>query len=344
MLFRFYDKIKMNLKGGGTMITIRQIAEEAGVSKSTVSRYLNAGYVSKKTTEKIKAVIEKYNYVPNEFARTLKSDKTNFIGVVIPRIDSPSVMSMLDGVDRTARENGYQILISNTDLVVEREIESIYNLMQSKVAGIILIATEITPQHLEAQEEIAVPMLFIGQNHPDVFSVNHDNYAAGKKLATHLLAYKHDNITYVGVPESDHSVGVERKRGIMETFRQEGVSVNEVISTFRTKDNYYLALDLLRKPVSSLYICATDNMAMGFYRAAHELGLMVGKNISLAGFGGYAFSEFLTPPLTTMDFHHELVGETAAFNLFERIKGIAIEREHLIAVTYLKRASVTHPA
>lgn len=78
-------------------------------------------------------------------------------------------MSMLDGIDRTAREQGYQILISNTDLAVEREIESIYSLMQNKVAGIILIATEITPQHLEAQEAISVPILFIGQNHADVF-------------------------------------------------------------------------------------------------------------------------------------------------------------------------------
>ena len=85
-------------------------------------------------------------------------------------------------------------------------------------------------------------------------------------------------------------------------------------------------------------------MAMGFYRAAHELGLTIGKDISLAGFGGYAFSEFLTPPLTTMDFHHELVGETAAFNLFERIKGAKIARENTVAVTFLKRESVTHKA
>lgn len=68
------------------MITIRQIAQEAGVSKSTVSRYLNDGYVSEETAEKIKLVIEKYNYVPNEFARTLKSDKSNFIGVIIPEL------------------------------------------------------------------------------------------------------------------------------------------------------------------------------------------------------------------------------------------------------------------
>ena len=326
------------------MITIRQIDQEAGVSKSTVSRYLNDGYVSEETAEKIKLVIEKYNYVPNEFARTLKSDKSNFIGVIIPRIDSPSAMSMLDGIDRTAREQGYQILISNTDLAVEREIESIYSLMQNKVAGIILIATEITPQHLEAQEAISVPILFIGQNHADVFSVNHDNYAAGKKLASHLLSFNHQTVTYIGVTENDYSIGVERKRGIRETFQEAGVSVTEVMSTFRTKDNYYLALDLLKKPRSTLYICATDNMAMGFYRAAHELGLMVGKDISLAGFGGYAFSEFLTPPLTTMDFHHELVGETAAFNLFAQIQGRDIARESIIAVTFLKRDSVVDNA
>ncbi|MGP6147333.1 LacI family DNA-binding transcriptional regulator [Jeotgalibaca sp. A122] len=322
------------------MVTIRQIAKEAGVSKSTVSRYLNDGYVSEDTAEKIKTVIDKYNFVPNKFARTLKSDKSNFIGVIIPRIDSPSAMSMLDGIDRTARANGFQILISNTDLEVGREIESIYSLVQNKVAGIILIATEITPEHLEAQESLSVPILFIGQNHDSVYSVNHDNYLAGKTLAENLLPFGHKDVTYVGVSEHDQSVGVERKKGVVETFKKSGITVTEVESTFRTKDNYYLALDLLKESTSTLYIAATDNMAMGFYRAAHDLGLVVGKDISIAGFGGYAFSEFLTPPLTTMDFHHELVGETAAFNLFERIAGKSIARETTIAVTYLKRKSV----
>lgn len=322
------------------MITIRQIAQEAGVSKSTVSRYLNDGYVSQETADKIKAVIDKYNFVPNEFARTLKSEKSNYIGVIIPRIDSPSAMSMLDGIDRSAREHGYQILISNTDLDGSREIDSIYSLVQNKVAGIILIATEITAHHIEAQASIQVPILFVGQTHPDVYWVNHDNYRAGEKLAENLLAYNHQDITYIGVPESDHSVGVERKNGVIETFAKNGVTVKQIVSTFRTKDNYYLALDLLRGSHSSLFITATDNMAMGFYRAAHELGLQVGKDVSIAGFGGYAFSEFLTPPLTTMDFHHELVGETAAVSLFQRIQGQMIPRENLISVTYIKRNSV----
>lgn len=322
------------------MITIRQIAQEAGVSKSTVSRYLNDGYVSEETAIKIKEVIQKYNYTPNEFARNLKIDKSKFIGVIIPRIDSPSTMGMLDGIDRTARENGYQILISNTDLEAKREIESIYSLVQNKVAGIILIATEITTEHLEAQKTVKVPIMFVGQDHEQVFSVNHDNYEAGKKLAENLLAFNHQKVSYIGVPEHDRSVGLDRKNGVVDTFEKNGINVNQVESTFRTKDNYYLALDLLKQRLATLYITATDNMAMGFYRAAHDLGLVVGQDISIAGFGGYAFSEFLTPPLTTMDFHHELVGETAAFNLFQRIEGKVIEAQATISVTYLNRKSV----
>ncbi|MDE1549194.1 LacI family DNA-binding transcriptional regulator [Jeotgalibaca caeni] len=322
------------------MITIRQIAKEAGVSKSTVSRYLNKGYVSEEAATKIKSVIEKYNYTPNEFARNLKSEKSKFIGVVIPRMDSPSMMTMVDGIDRLTREKGYQLLISNTDLKVEREIESITSLIQNKVAGIILFATEITKEHLALQQQMNLPIIFVGQTHPDVYAINHDNFAAGKLLAEKLLSFHHQQITYIGVPERDQSVGKDRKRGVLSTYEEAGISVRVIESTFRTKDNYYLALDLLKHSSSTLYIATTDNMAMGLYRAAHDHKLTIGKDISIAGFGGYSFSEFLTPPLTTIDFHHELVGETAALNLMELIDGKEIDRETIINVSYLERESV----
>lgn len=322
------------------MITIRQIAQEAGVSKSTVSRYLNKGYVSEETAKKIKTVIDKHNYVPNEFARNLKSEKSKFIGVVIPRIDSPSTMSMLDGVDRICRAKGYQLLIFNTNLDVKREIEGLYSLVHNKVAGIILFATMITEEHLRAQKKLKVPIIFVGQNHKDVYAINHDNYAAGKLLAEKMLAYRHEQIAYIGVPENDYSVGVERKRGVMDTFAKAGFHVSYIESTFRTKDNYYLAMDLFKTLEATLYITATDNMAMGLYRAAYEMNLTVGADISLAGFGGYAFSGFLTPPLTTIDFHHELVGETAAANLLKKLEGGAIDRAIAIDFSYMDRESV----
>ncbi|MHC5227723.1 LacI family DNA-binding transcriptional regulator [Enterococcus sp. LJL99] len=322
------------------MITIRQIAQEAGVSKSTVSRYLNNGYVSKKSEEKIKQIINKHNFIPNEFARNLKAEKSKFIGVVVPRFDSPSVMSVLDGIDKVARKNGYQLLIQNTELDIAREIESLFSLVQNKVAGIISFATEITEDLLQAVDKINCPIIIFGQSHPDVYSVNQNNFQAGQLLASRLISYGHQNVIYVGVPEVDVSIGIDRKKGVVETFEKHGISVKTVEATFRINDNYHLGLELFDQPQATLYIAATDNMAMGLYKAAHEKGLQVGSDISIAGFGGYTFGEFVIPTLTTVDLHHYHAGEVAAIQLIKRINGESIQKEHFIEVSFCSRESV----
>lgn len=323
------------------MITIKQIAQEAGVAKSTVSRYLNQGSVSSGTAQKIEAVIGKYNYTPNEFAQNLKAKKSKFLGVIAPRINSPSVMKLIEGIDKQARDIGYQILISNTELDISREIESIYSLVKNRVAGIILLATEITPSHLEAAKEVDVPILFVGQSHPEVYSLDHDNYLAGQQLAEEVSALGYKKVLYIGVPESDRSVGIYRKAGVVETFRQTGGTVNVVPSTFYAEDNYLLGKTLLKKTTAELIITATDSMAMGVIKAAHELGVEIGKDLSIAGFGGYSFGEYLYPALTTVDFHYFDVGHQAAHLLNQQITGGTIPLRTMVPTHVILRNSVT---
>lgn len=322
------------------MVTIKQIAKEAGVSKSTVSRYLNKGYVSEATAQKIEKIIAEHNYSPNEFARNLKIQKSNFIGVITPRLTSPSIMAMLNGIDEVARKNGFQMLISNTELAVQREIENIYSLVQNKVAGIILFATEITKEHIEVAKAIDIPLLFVGQSDEAVYSVDHDNYQAGVDLATSLLPYGHQNVLYIGVPENDISVGVQRKRGVVSTFTAHQIMPETVMSTFYPEDNYRLGLELLPQKKASLIVCATDNMAMGLIKAAHQLDISIGEELSVAGFGGYSFGEYLYPPLTTVDFHHQAVGEKAALLMDELLQGHVIPRRTTIETTPIIRNSV----
>lgn len=322
------------------MVTIKQIAKESGVSKSTVSRYLNNGYVSEATAEKIEKIISKYNYSPNEFARNLKIQKSNFIGVISPRLTSPSIMAILNGIDEIARKNGFQMLISNTELEIKREIESIYSLVQNKVAGIILLATEITEEHIKVANSIDVPILFVGQSNESVYSVDHDNYQAGVNLAQALLEYGHKEVLYIGVPENDLSVGINRKQGVMTTFLDNGITPQIVFSTFYPEDNYQLGLELLPQSNASLIICATDSMAMGVIKAANQLNIAIGSELSVAGFGGYSFGEYLYPPLTTVDFHHQFVGEKAACLMTELLQGNEIEKQTIVDTTMIIRNSV----
>lgn len=94
----------------------------AGVAKSTVSRYLNNGSVSEKTKQKLQKIIEETGYVPNQFAQSLKAQRSNMIGVVLPRFDSPSTNQVLKGMDELAYQKGYQLVLTNSNLDIQREI------------------------------------------------------------------------------------------------------------------------------------------------------------------------------------------------------------------------------
>ena len=147
------------------MSTIIDIAKLAGVAKSTVSRYLNGGSVGEATKKKIQKAIKETGYSPNPFAQSLKAKKTNIIGTIVPRLDSYASSQTLIGIDEQLKKMNYQMLISNTSQNLEREIESIYSFANQKMAGIILLATEITDQHIQAFESVKVPVLLIGQEH-----------------------------------------------------------------------------------------------------------------------------------------------------------------------------------
>ena len=135
------------------MNTIEDIARLAGVAKSTVSRYLNGGSISESTKKKIERIINETGYAPNSFAQSLKAKKPNIIGTIVPRLDSFATSQILMGIDEQLMEQNYQMLISNTSQVVEREVESVYSLSNQKVAGILLLSTEITNAHLKAFSE-----------------------------------------------------------------------------------------------------------------------------------------------------------------------------------------------
>ena len=127
---------------------INEIAKLAGVSRATVSRFLNDGYVSKEKRELIAHVINETGYVPSQQARTLRTGKTKLVGVIIPKINSHSVSRMVAGITKVLAQNGYQVLLANTDNNEKAEVDYL-NLFaeRNKVDGIILIATVFTNAH-----------------------------------------------------------------------------------------------------------------------------------------------------------------------------------------------------
>ena len=104
-------------------MNINKIAELAGVSRTTISRYLNNGYVSEKNRKKIQKIIDETGYVPSSFAQTLRTKKTNLIGVILPKISSSTISRIVDGISTELKKDGYNVLLGNTDLDIEKEID-----------------------------------------------------------------------------------------------------------------------------------------------------------------------------------------------------------------------------
>lgn len=319
------------------MSNINDIAKLAGVAKSTVSRYLNGGSVSEKTRLKIDAVVKETGYQPNQFAQSLKRKRTNMIGVVIPRLNSYASNETLIGIESVMREINYQILIANTNLDTKREIEALKTFETSKIDGIILLATIITPELLACIKKIKVPVMIVGQNHPNLYTVIQNDYEAAKMLGAYFKTHQKDNLAYIGVSETDEAVGVNRKRGVIDGYEYP-LDIYE--TTFSLNDAYQLGLKVLSEKDYNGIICATDNIALGILKAAHELKINVPKTLSIAGFGGYETTSIVSPQVTTMKYDYIVTGEVAARALLKRINDEEIPQIHVMPFTLEEKESV----
>lgn len=313
------------------MKTIADIAKIAGVAKSTVSRYLNGGSVSEETKKKIELVIEETGYAPNAFAQSLKAKKTNIIGTIIPRLDSYATSRTLMGIDERLRELNYHMLVSNTGQDLKREIENIYTLAKQKVAGIVLLATQITDAHLTAFKEINIPVLLVGQQHDDVYSLVHDDETAGYAIGKYIAQRGHKKIAFLGVDEYDIAVGVKRKKGFAQAVYEhaDDVEARFFETTFSMSDAVEQARQLFDEFSPSAVVCATDNIAIGAVKAAYQKNLRIPEDISITGFGGYEVTAMMNPSLTTIHIHFTEAGQTAANHIVKLVKG-----EEIPLITY----------
>ncbi|PLT33411.1 LacI family DNA-binding transcriptional regulator [Bacillus sp. V5-8f] len=323
------------------MVTIADIAKIAGVSKSTVSRYLNGGSISDATRKKIERVIEENSYSPNKFAQSLKAKKTNIIGTIVPRLDSFATSQTLIGIDEQLRELDCQLVISNSSQDLQREIENIYSLAKQKIAGIILLATEITDLHLEAFRQVQIPVILVGQQHDQFHSIIHKDYEAAYELGKHVLQKGHRNIAYLGVTEKDIAVGVKRKEGFKKAVKeQSNATVNYYETSFNIEASMKKVPEIIKEHQPSIIVCATDNIALGALKAAYMKGQRVPKDLSITGFGGYDVTEITYPGITTAKFFYKEAGNLAAKDIVKLVNGEELEKIKFTKYKIIDRESV----
>lgn len=285
-------------------LTIVDIAKMAGVGTTTVSRYFNGGNLKKETHERIKEIVDKYNYTPNTFAKALKSTDSKIIGVIVPCLHSYVSGNTLKYLDKELKENNYETLIMNANFDENKQLEYIKKLARMNVDGIILLPTTMSKAYESTIKSIDVPVVMLGQEGEYTYSVEYNDFNAARDLTNYVLASGHNKIAYLGVSEDDIAVGYYRKLGVIMTLEKYGLKPkNILITNFSMEEAYDIVKENIQKlKDDSCLICATDNLAYGAIKALEEEGLNVGENYSVAAFGDYTSSALLKSPLTTIKF------------------------------------------
>lgn len=306
-------------------MNINEIAKLAGVSRATISRYLNNGYVSREKRQTIARVIEETGYIPSSQAQMLRSRKTKVIGVILPKLNSDAIGREITGISSVLSAEGYQFLLANTANDERKELDYIKTFRNNQVDGIILIATVFTSEHRVLLKELGLPVVILGQNVKGFPSVYHDDYDAARDITTLLIREGRKNIGYIGVMLKDEAAGSSRYHGYMDAFQAEKVRMNEkamIEAEFNMEDGYYKSRELFNRfPNLDGLFCATDSIAVGAMEYLKEAGYEIPGDLSVTGVGHSSLSKVVSPKLTTIHYYYEASGEEAAQLLVQLLRG-----------------------
>ena len=304
-------------------MTIKEVAELAGVSTAAVSRYFNGGSLSDEKRKKIRKIVEKNNYSPNALAQTMRTGKSGHIGVIVPYIHSNSMSQIMEGIAEGLKANDYIFILACTDGEKEKEVMFIESMQKSGMDGIILMGTVMTPHLKDTIDNSIIPIVVTGQSFKGVSSVYHDDIHCMKDI-TQLMLKKRKKIAYVGVDEEDAAVGQARRKGVEKAFLEAGIDADKLIigkSDYTMNGGYNETLRLIKDyPDLDGIICATDRIAHGAILALRESGKKVPKDVSVSGVGNSWADIVSQPQLTTVKLYFEDCGRVAVRILMEAIK------------------------
>jgi len=288
------------------MANIKDVAEKAGVSITTVSHVINeTRYVSDDLKTRVQSAMEALNYRPNTLARSLRSGRSRTIGLVIPDISNLFFAEISRKIEDKGFEFGYSVILCNTDDDLEKEKRYIDVLLEKQVDGIIFISAGEAKENILKQMEMDIPIVVADRDIPSLTSdvVLIDNHEGGFKATNYLITLNHKRIACITGP-SLVTPSALRVEGYKHALKDAGIPINESLicqGDFRYESGENCMRNLLNnpEPPTAVFVC-NDMMALGAFRAIHECGMKIPENISVVGFDNIPLSQTAYPALTTM--------------------------------------------
>lgn len=310
-------------------VSLADVAREAGVHVSTASRALNPetrGVVNVDTVAKVLAAAERLGYRPNHLARGLRTHKTFTIGIVVPDLENPLFPPLVRGAERTLGEEGYSLLVGNTDNERAHTEAVIAALADRRVDGLIVATAELGDA-LEAKVRLAgTPVVSVNRassDHSIPAIVGDDHLGIGFAI-DHLVELGHTRIGHVAGP-TRISTGAGRAAAFRAHMSRHGIDAGqrvEAANWFRIGPGEEAAAALLdHHPHLTAIVAGNDLLALGVLRAAAAAGKRVPDDLSVTGYNDMPFVDMMHPPLTTVRVPYRRMGEMAAELLLRIIAG-----------------------
>ncbi|GGA93542.1 LacI family DNA-binding transcriptional regulator [Agarivorans gilvus] len=307
------------------MKTIANIAEMAGVSKSTVSRVLNKRPgVNATVRAKVQALIDESNFTANIAAKNLKARNSDTIGIIVPLLTSKSVAAMVQGFSEVIETENMQTLLMNAGMQVEKTNSNIKTLNSKGVDGIIVLMAEYNQELIETLKQSAAPVVIVGQDLSlhGLTSVFFDDYRSGFLAGTKLTQLDCKKLMFIGVPQSDVAVGRQRLRGFVDAVDLANIECHyQTNCDFSLESGYQqakLALNTGYRPDGVFAV--TDRLAAGTIKALRECGLTAGKDVAVIGVGDDELCTVLEPPLASVHYDYVNMGKEAASVLIKQLR------------------------
>jgi LacI family transcriptional regulator len=310
-------------------VTIYDLARKLNVSIATVSRALKDDpVVSKKTKKKIFELAEEMGYRYNHFARNLREQRTYTIGVIVPRLNSYFMSTVIAGIESVANTEGYNLIISQSSESAEKEIANARTLFNNRVDGLLVSLAYDTNDiaHFDQFVRKNIPVIFFDRvaDHPDYTNVMIDNRKGAYETTQHLIAQGCRRIVHI-TATSKRNVYIDRATGYKQALADNQLPFDEslvLINNLSQEAGAAAAATILKMdPLPDAVFAANDNCAVGCMVALKKAGIRIPHDIAFAGFNNDPVSTVIEPNLTTINYPGYIMGETAAASLINHLNG-----------------------
>lgn len=309
------------------MVTIKDVARMAGVSLSTVSKYINGGNVRGENAQAIRSAIQTLDYRVNPFARNLKSQRNRSIGILLPDISAPFYGAVVTALDRSLREHGYHSLISCYSANHALERDNLHFLVCAGIDGLVYVPEDLSAEeYYELTANYNVPMVQLDRMIQGVDSdtVLVDNADAIYSAVTGLIEKGHRRIAMISGPKYVFTAK-ERQVGYLRALSDHGILFDEALfvsdeNTFATGYNGCRTLLKLEERPTAV-ISTNYDITIGLITAARERGLHIPEDLDVFGFDRVDVCTMMKPPLPVVHQPERLLGQTAAKYLIQRLEG-----------------------